>query len=72
MEGVLLIGGGSKIPSEDCQSTPEQGRETIKCSHGPGMSWRPVLGLTVYVNPPHDPKREKVVKKTRRQLAPLF
>lgn len=43
--------------------------ETIKCSHGPGISWRPILGRTLYVNPPHDPKRGKLVKKTGRQLA---
>lgn len=64
MEGVLVGAVDPKRLQSTAKVPLNKVGKQIKCSHGPGMSWRPDLGLiptfeNVFVNPPHDSKGKK-------------
>lgn len=72
MKGDLLIGEGANIPSEHCRGTLEQGLKPTHAHIGPcdELVIHPgvdpaFLSLSI-VYPPHDPKKDKVFKKTRQ------
>lgn len=65
---VLVVGGDASTPSEHCSGTLEQGTEPKDAHIGPcdELVSHPGVDLPLTsMSPPHDPKRDKVIKKTR-------
>lgn len=64
---VLVVRGDARTPSEHCSGTLEQGTEPKNAHIGPcdELVSHPGVDLPLTSkSPPHDPKRDKVVKKT--------
>lgn len=65
---VLLVGGDARTPLEHCSGTLEQVTEPKNAHIGPcdELLSHPGLDLPLTtMSPPHDPQRDKVIKKTR-------
>lgn len=72
MDGVLIVGGGAQIPSEQCLGTFEQGRKCwCKALQGVNDSFRwtlpsPVWSWDGLQHPSRHPERDKAVNKRKR------
>lgn len=60
MEGVLVVEGGARTPSEHCPGTLEQSTK-LPNAH---IEFCDELGTRPKVDPPHDPDKDKMIKTT--------